>query len=145
MTLVLSPAHADARAAAARDPANLASLALLNTGAARIDCYTTPPPEPGGPPGGDPVVSFALATPAGTYDPSEHEIILTTPVLAQNTAGGVPLWARIVVTVGSDEQWWADATASGLGGGGDIEIDYFGSDQLYAGAYSRLTSARFPG
>lgn len=138
----LSPAHAAARAEAARVPALGASLNLLDAapGPAAIEIYGTARPAPGGPPGGAPLVVLSLASPAGTLDATKARIVLTAPITAQitgadPTAGTDAVWARIVDGAGA---WWADASVSDTAGDGEIQL---GMLRMLNGAMARVTSA----
>ena len=137
----LSTAHAAARAEAARLPALQASLDLLNAapGPAAILLYAGTRPAPGAAPAGALLAAVPMAATAGTIDTGNVRIVLTVPIEAQAVEGGDPVWARIFDGAGA---WWADASVSATGGGGEIELD---SATLYAGGIVRLTSAILQG
>lgn len=157
----ISPAHAAAVLEAIRVPALEARLALLNqddpesTLRASIDMYATTRPVAGEAPGGAAVVSIKLASTAGTVDGRIYQLSLSVPVEGQvsgadPTEGSIPLWARIY---GPDDSWWADASVSVAGSGGEIQMAPTGQEgdpledvaRLYNGAFARLTSAVFQG
>lgn len=131
----LSPAHAAARAAAARLPALQASLALLDSGAgtASIVIYS------GVSPAGDLLATIPLADGVGHIDESAFKIILTAPMEGQVTTSGTAAWARIVDNMGV---WWADVSLSDADGSGEIKLE---SLALTPGVFVRLTSAAFQG
>lgn len=139
----ISPAHAAARAAAARLPALAASLALLQAepGPATIALYATTRPAPGEAPGGDPLVVVPFAAGVGTLDEDNHRIVATVPIEAQITTSGNAVWARIVDGAGA---WWSDASVSDDQGSGEIQLANPDA-ALYAGAFCRITSAVFQG
>lgn len=103
----------------------------------------------------DPIVALPLSAAAGAVDAGLFQIQLDVPVEAQITgadpaAGTIPLWARIADYTGA---WWADATVSVVGDGGEIQLDQTGTEgspavpvvRLFNGAFARLTSAVFQG
>lgn len=134
--MILSPAHAAARAAAARIPALTASLALLTTGPETpvIQIYTAPDPETG-----TMLVSIPLATGVGSIDEATHRIHLTAPLEAQVVADGEAACARILDASGAI---WGDATVSDLAGDGEIKLV---TTALSTGAFARITEAYFQG
>lgn len=144
----ISTKHDAARVEAARLPALNASLDLLieDTQRARIELYGAPiPTNPGDPPGSAPLLAtITLAATPGTVDDQALELQLDTPVEGQVTgadpsAGTDVAWARVIDGAGD---WWADASVSLTGGGGEIQLD---SLTAYNGAYIRLTSVVFEG
>lgn len=156
----LSTAHEAARILVCRIPALEASLALLaydpeETERSTIALYGTTRPTPGDPPGDDPIVVLPLSAAAGTIDEELYQIQLAVPIEAQITGadpddGTIPLWARIFGPLGD---WWADASVSIAGDGGEIQLDQTGLEgdpeepvvRLFNGAFCRLTSAVFQG
>lgn len=134
--MIISTAHADARAEAARLPALYASLALLTTGPETpvIEIYTAPDPETG-----TLLVSIPLAPGVGSIDEATCRLHLTVPIEAQVVANGEAACARILDASGAI---WGDVTVSDLAGGGDIKLV---STALVTGAFARLTEAYFQG
>lgn len=162
----ISTAHQTARNEASRVPAQHASLALLVQADAQlpersmIHIYGGIRPTAGEPAGDPldpdpPVVSVELTASAGTVNEETAQIILTTPIEGQITGadpvdGTIPTWGRIVTPAGD---WWADASVSVTGAGGEIQIDMTGTEgdpaepvaRLFNGAFIRVSSAVFGG
>lgn len=153
----ISPTHLTTRNTAARNPANAASLSLLQsatTDRATIALYANTKPAPGDPAGADPpIVEIELTTSAGTLDELAFTIILTTPLEGQVTGahvsdGSIPVWGRILGPLGD---WWSDVTVSVEGGAGEIQIAQTGVEasvpvaRLFNGAFCRIISAVFEG
>lgn len=134
--MIISPAHAAARAAAARHPANVASLALLATGPEipTIEIYSAPDPETG-----ILLVTIPLAPGVGSIDEATHRINLTVPLEAQIVADGEAVCARVVDAGGAI---WGDVTVSDPAGAGEIKLL---TTALVAGAFARITSAYIQG
>ena len=142
-----STAHENARIAAAKDPANAASLALLAaTGApfAALALYGGQRPDPGAAPSGALLVSIPMTARAGVTDNVNHQIVIDTPIEAQITgadeqSGTAATWARIFTPSGG---WWADLSVSATGGSGEIKM---ANTTLYNGAYARVIDAVLQG
>jgi len=134
--MIISPAHAAARAEAARLPALSASLARLTTGLQTpvIQLYTAPDPDTG-----TLLVSIPLATGVGSIDEATHRLHLTVPIEAQVVANGEAACARILDASGAT---WADASVSDTAGDGEIKLL---TTDLATGAFARLTEAYFQG
>lgn len=134
--MIISPAHAAARAEAARLPALAASLALLTSGPQTpvIGIYTAPDPATG-----TLLVAIPLAPGVGSIDEATHRINLTVPLEAQIVTDGEAACARVIDASGAI---WGDATVSDLAGEGAIKLV---STALVTGAFARITSAYFQG
>lgn len=138
----LSPAHAAARAAAARLPALQASFDLLvvpdpqNPTPAVIQLLTGADPD-----AGTLIVTIPLAPAVGSIDEALHRINLTVPVEGQvpQGAGATVGCARVFDATGA---WYGDPTVSATGGGGEIELE---SLDLVDGAFARITSGHLQG
>lgn len=141
----IGTAHAQARAEAQRLPALSASLGLLSAGSttARISLYGTTRPSPGSAPGAAPLVTIVLYDPPAALDTGLYQIRLSVPIEGSvggaETDGTDALWARIFDGAGA---WWADASVSEVGAGGEIQLD---STLLRNGGLCRLVSAVFQG
>ncbi|TVR65432.1 MAG: hypothetical protein EA420_03110 [Candidatus Competibacteraceae bacterium] len=151
----ISPKHENAVIAACRISALQARLDLLaNVGAperSTLAFYGTTKPDPGDPPGADPIVILTMTEGAGTIDAGLFQLLLATPIGGQVTGadpeeGTIPLWARITDPAGD---WWADLTVSVEGGGGDIQLVATGLEgapaapvaRLFNGAVAQIASA----
>lgn len=158
----LSPAHEAARITACRVPALQASLDLLVQadpqlpGRATIHLYGGTRPAAGESTAEPIIVSIPMTDTAGTVlgDP-DYRIEIATPVEAQidgadPATGSIPTWARIE---GPDGAWWADASVTVEGGGGEIQLVQTGEEgdpavpvaRLYNGAFARIASAVLQG
>lgn len=155
----ISPAHEAAVLEAIRIPALHARLALLvqadpeSTARASVAMYGTARPPAGDPPGAAPIVAINLAASAGTINEENHQLVLVTPIEGQvigadPDTGSIPQWARIF---GPGGDWWADASVSVTGEGGEIQMTPSGQEngenviRLFNGAFARLTTAIFQG
>lgn len=152
----LSTAHSAARNLAVRIPALQASLDLLVGDAsnrAHVALYATTRPAPGAAAGDSPIVSVSLSAAAGTVHAPSYQLRLDVPLEGQITGadpatGSVPLWARISGPTGD---WWADASVTAEGGGGELQLVATGTEsgspvvRLYNGAFARLSSFVFQG
>jgi hypothetical protein len=151
----ISTKHANAVIAACRIPALQARLALLanvgNPERSTIAFYGTAKPDPGDPPGDDPIVTLTLTEAAGVIDTDLHQLQIATPLEAQVTGadpatGTIPVWARVSDAAGD---WWADLSVSVEGGTGEIQLVQTGTEgdppapvvRLFNGAFARLSSA----
>lgn len=143
----ISPAHAAARAAAARVPALNASLARLNAspGPAAIAFFGGTRPAPGAAPPGDQLVVIPLQQPAGTVDAEAGTITLAVPIEGLVTGadpadGTLATWGRIFDGAGD---WWGDCSVSSTADGtGEAQFE---DPLLRNGSFARLTIAGFTG
>ena len=157
----ISPAHEAAVLDAIRIPALEARLALLvqtdteSSARASIAMFGTARPDPGDPPGDNPIVTINLSATAGTINEASFQLVLVTPIEGQvigadPDTGSIPQWARIF---GPGGDWWADASVTVAGEGGEIQMTPTGQEgdpaqdviRLFNGAFARLTSAVFQG
>jgi hypothetical protein len=155
----ISTKHENAVIAACRVPALQARLDLLaNVGAperSTIAFYGTAKPDPGDPPGGDPIVTLTMTAGAGTINTDLFQLLLDTPIEAQVDGadpvdGSIPLWARIT---DFEKDWWADLTVTVEGGDGEIQLVSTGIEgdpaepvaRLFNGAFARIASGTVQG
>lgn len=134
--MIISTAHAAARAAAARLPALVASRALLTTGpeTACIRIYSGPDPDTG-----TLLATIQLAAGVGSLDEASHRIQLTVPIEGQIVADGEAACARVLDAQGAV---WGDVVVSDTAGEGEIRLS---TTTLVTGAFARITEAWFQG
>jgi hypothetical protein len=126
-----SAAHLAAREAAARNPANAASLALLAGGQGAIRLYD----------GGATLIgTIPLASPAGTLDSGLYRIILTVPVEGMILAAGPIAGADIRAGDGAD--WATGLTVSVVDEGGELQFDTLA---VQPGDFARLVAGVIQG
>lgn len=84
------------------------------------------------------LTTLYLDRPAGAL--VGHALVLSASLVAFVVATGTPQFARIYNGEGTPG---GDADVTGIGGGGDIEIEVDGSGKIYAGGATALFSAIF--
>lgn len=129
--MILSTAHLAARADAARHPANVASLALLAGGAARIEILDATAAV---------LAIIVIPVTPGTADAGTRRIELAAPLEGVVVAVGTPASARIKAHSGA--LWADDISVTDQAGEGEIRLE---SLALAPGKIVRLVSAIFQG
>lgn len=118
------------------------TLAFLNrgTGQARFDIYDGARPSTSATAIGAQtlLVSIYLDDPAGSL--VSHALVLASSTAAFVLATGTPTWAR---SYNGEGTAGGDCDVTGVGGGGQIEIEVGPDGKVYAGGGTALVSAVF--
>ena len=127
----ISIAHNNARLLGTRD------FLDDGTGNAVLEIYGTTKPDPGDPPGGDPLVTLVLAKPCGSIVSNKLDLVQEEVGGDMVLFSGTAVWGRLVNANGD---WAGDGTVSLAAGDGAFKLAGDSLD-LYAGGYVVLGTA----
>lgn len=134
MAWTLTPAHQDARNAAAQAVANMQTIALADTGpaASTLRIYTDADPETDE---RTHLVTITLDKPCGTLVSGQIALVQETAGGDMVLATGVPTWAQWLNGAGVAI---ASCTVSAEDGDGDLKISTRADGMVFAGGYVTL-------